>query len=187
LRFDLGFVRKLCDNGVIFEREAIEFKYDHTRTVFRDEIDFAAQHGKLKTLEKKFIDYMTKLSDFSVPRQYGLPLMVKALEMRFAIDSSNPKKKQNAEKRLREFTNTAGPLVNGYFKEIGENAYAIYNASTDYASNPRVTGSANLITGLQKRVGNWVEAFTTQPQPISFNEYLKERTAYFIPIQQTLN
>ena len=107
--------------------------------------------------------------------------------MRFAIDSSDPKKKQNAERRLREFPNSASPLVNGYFKEIGENAYAIYNAATDYASNPPITGSANLITGLQKRIGNWVESFTTQPQPLSFNEYLNEQTAYFTPIQQTMN
>jgi hypothetical protein len=179
LRFDLGFVRKLCDNGVIFERQAITFKFDHTRQAIKDKIDFSGQYGKLKALEQQFINYMTGIKDIAVPRPYALPLMVKALDMKFDTSTGDVKKKGNAEKRLDEFSEHASRLVKKYYREMGENAYAVYNAATDYASAPRRTGGANLINGMQKRVGHWVEEFAGQQQPINFGEYLAEQSAYF--------
>jgi hypothetical protein len=179
LRFDLGFVRKLCDNGVIFERQAISFKFDHTRQVIKDKIDFKGQYGKLKALEQQFVNYMTGIKDIQVPRLHALPLMVKALDMKFDTTSNDEKKKLNAEQRLDEFHGPASRLVNRYYRELGENAYSVYNAATDYASAPPRTGGVNLVNGLQKRVGNWVEEFTSQQQPINFDEYLAEQSTYF--------
>lgn len=186
LRFDLGFVRKLCDNGVIFEREAIEFKFYHTRQLIHEVIDFSKQYGKLKALEQKFVSYMTGIKDVAVPRAHALPLMVKALDMKFNTGSQDKKKKRNAEKRLNEFSAYASQLVNKYYSEMGENAYAIYNAATEYASAPPQSG-ANLINGMQKRVGNWVEEFTAKQQPLNFGEYLAEQSAYFSQQDQRLN
>lgn len=179
LRFDLGFVRKLCDNGVIFERQAITFKFDHTRQVIKDKIDFGGQYGKLKALEQQFVNYMTGIKDIEVPRVHALPLMVKALDMKFDTSSEDEKKKLNAEKRLNEFHGHASRLVNKYYRELGENAYAVYNAATEYASAPPRTGGVNLINGMQKRVGNWVEEFAGQQQPINFGDYLAEQSTYF--------
>ena len=179
LRFDLGFVRKLCDNGVIFEREAIEFKFFHTRRLIHEEIDFSKQYGKLKALEQKFVNYMTGINSVAVPRPHALPLMVKALDMKFDTGSTDEKKKRNAEKRLDEFSAYASRLVSKYYREMGENAYAVYNAATEYASDPRRSGSANLINGMQKRVGNWVEKFAAEQQLLNFGEYLAEQSAYF--------
>src|ERR1051325_8997989 len=52
---------------------------------------------------------------------------------------------------------TFSVVSDDYRLVTSENAYAVYNAATEYASDPRRSGGANLINGMQKRVGNWVE------------------------------
>lgn len=173
LNFDLGFVRKLCSNGVIFEKEAIEFKFHHTRALIGKEIDFSAQHDKLKKIEARFKTYTEKLAHAEVPGQLALPLMCKALNLHFDINSDNVKKKQPAEKQLGEFTQTALALISKYQKQLGDNAYAVFNAATEYASTP---GENNrrvpMINSLQRRAGNWVEDFT---QALDKNDFDIER------------
>lgn len=85
----MGFCRKLCENGVIFEKEAIRFSFYHTRQIIKEKIQFDILPEKLEELRRKFIDYANKLVEFSVPKPKAVPLMFKILDIRFNLDKKN--------------------------------------------------------------------------------------------------
>ena len=58
LRFDLGFCRGICTNGVIFGREQIVFRYYHTREQIDVEGKFQVDATRLKKLETVFLEQM---------------------------------------------------------------------------------------------------------------------------------
>lgn len=59
LRFDVGFCRKLCANGVIFETDTIRFVYAHLRReVGGDPIRFEIQPGQLERLAERFRNFV---------------------------------------------------------------------------------------------------------------------------------
>lgn len=167
LSFDLGFCRKLCDNGVIFEKEAIRCSFYHTRQIIK-EIQFDILPEKLDELRRKFIEYANKLSEVSVPKPKAVPLMLKILDIKFDLDKKDGELKGEI-KRMDEIEERAGRLAEKYYKQLGENAYAIFNACTDYATYSK-SGDVNVFAdSMQKRIGNWVEEFSEAKQMSGFS------------------
>ena len=168
LSFDLGFCRKLCDNGVIFEKETIRFSFYHTRGIIKEKIQFDILPGKLDELRTKFIGYASKLAEFSVPKPKAVPFMLKILDIRFNLDKKDEELGREI-KRRDEIVERAGRLAEKYYKQLGENAYAIFNACTDYATYSK-SGDVNVFAdSMQKRIGNWVEEFSEAKQMSGFS------------------
>ena len=46
LRFDVGFCREICSNGVIFESETVKFKFSHVKQEL-DDISFVHENAKM--------------------------------------------------------------------------------------------------------------------------------------------
>ena len=179
LSFDLGFCRKLCDNGVIFEKEAIRFSFYHTRQIIREKIQFDILPEKLVELRRKFIEYAKKLTEFSVPKPKAVPLMFKILDIRFNLDKKDEELGREI-KRRDEIKERAGRLAEKYYKQSGENAYAIFNACTDYATYSK-SGNVNVFAdSMQKRIGNWVEEFSEvrQMRDFSLEKYIGDYGKY---------
>ncbi len=158
LQFAIGFCRKLCDNGVIFEQDVVKLKYAHTKQALQldglDKIDVS----HLKKLEQQFIDKTKKSLTIKLPKKYFLPLAVKILNRSFNLKEKDPKRKKIIESKLQDFSLIIEQYADRYIKkeQFGETAYAFYNVITDYASNnERLQASAK--NGLQTKCGMWVD------------------------------
>lgn len=182
LRFDLGFAREICSNGMIIEEESIRFKFFHTKQAIQNEIDFDIKRDRLTELEKRFINYMHRLNQYEISSEYALPVMCKALDIKFDIENSDLRKSDKAKMRLDEFKQVTVPIVDKYYSELGSNAYAVFNAITEFSSSPRsgITNSV-MLDNLQKKAGRWAETFSEHYKEESFDltEYTSEYTQYF--------
>jgi hypothetical protein len=172
LRFDLGFCRAICTNGVIFGREHIVFRYYHTHEQIAVEGKFRVDATRLKDLEVRFIEQVHNLKRYYVPPEHMLALACKVLQVEIKpADLRDPRKR----KRLVEFRDDVERLTNKYFTELGPNGYAAFNVMTDFASRPMLYISQEaMIDPLQKRCGDWASNFIAaiQDPSFDFNKYL---------------
>lgn len=182
LRFDLGFCRKLCDNGVIFERETIQYKFYHTHQEITPVGQFSVDFKRLKSLEASFCESVARLSAYDIPREAILPLVCAALHLEFDVQSSDPARQAKEIERFQTFKTGAQPLVNQYTDELGMNAYAVLSVITDIASRPFFYRTPNwMMDHLQKRAGHWLENFAHEIQNPDFKleRYLAEVMVWF--------
>lgn len=176
LGFTIGFCRKLCSNGVIFEKEAIKFRYYHTKNKLNKDITFDIKPGKLKELERKFIDYSANLRNIKIDNSYLMPLICKILNKRFNTTSSDEKIRQKEKQRFDTFENEVNGLLNKYSNN-NSNAYQVFCALTDYGSNYEHDKRRILqVNSIQSKVGDWMETFPKilRHRDFSWDNYLTE-------------
>lgn len=176
LSFLIGFCRKICENGMIFEKDAIEFKFSHTRGALSKGIDFSIGKGKMKQLEKQFQDYMAGIRNIEIPPEYMTPVFFKALNMNFDIESKDDITKQDEQNKVDEIMNIITPKISSYVEEHGNNAYALFNVVTDYASNQEENNKRMQlkIPTLQRRSGEWIKEFVVvaNKEEFTWDKYL---------------
>lgn len=167
LRFDLGFCRWICTNGMIFGKKSISFQYMHTRGEVARTVEFHTSFSELKNLEKKFIENIHNLKRYYIPKEVMFPLLCKVLEIKVnKEDFERPKRLE----KLLEFRSHAYSLTDKYFNEMGPNGYAALNVITDFASRPKLyISSEAMVDGLQKRSGDWITDFIQVIQNPKFN------------------
>ena len=182
LRFDIGFAREICSNGMILEEESIRFKFFHTKQAIQNEIHFDIKCDRLKQLEKGFANYMHKLNQYEILLEYALPVICKALDIRFDINNPDQRKSDRAKMRLEEFRQVTMPIVRKYYSELGSNAYAVFNAITEFSSSPRggITSSV-MLNNLQRKAGRWAETFSEHYMEEGFDltKYTSGYSQYF--------
>ena len=171
LRFDLGFCRWICMNGMISRHKSIKFKFFHTKNQMM-KIEIATIPWELKQLEVQFIEQLKNMKRYYVPEEKMFPLLCRALNIQFKEQSL-----QNREWRQRalQFKEHVTTLTNRYFKELGSNGYAALNVITDFSSRPKLYISAEaMVDSLQKRIGDWTEDFlqAIEDSSFDFDEYL---------------
>jgi len=183
LRFDLGFCRKLCNNGVIFEKETLKVKYYHTKQqLVLSEENFGINFGKLKKLETEFLEYMKNLKRYHVPEEYALSTICKVLNINFDISTESRKKRQRQIELFNEFKDKGGRLIKEYYENMGPTAYTLLNIISDIASNPIIRmGPGSMIDTYQKRTGAWIESFIKkiEQRDFDFKNYLGEYLVLF--------
>ncbi|MEO6753332.1 MAG: DUF932 domain-containing protein [Chthoniobacteraceae bacterium] len=158
LRFDIGYCRKLCLNGVIFESEVIEFRFPHSRERIPETLSFKLGKERMEAVRKSFGAWAERLQSHRVDECTAVPLFFKALNLPL------PKSTEDYERRAEEFfeplKSEAETLVQKYADEMGANAYALFNAVTDFASRPpalrdlRRSGHS-----MQMQAGRWLREF----------------------------
>jgi hypothetical protein len=165
LRFDLGFCRGICTNGVIFGAEHIVFRYYHTHDQIDVEGKFKVDATRLRKLETVFIEQMHGLKRYYVPQEHMLALACKAFDVGVTEeDLSKPRRR----KQLLDFRAEITRLTAHYFKDLGPNGYAALNVLSDFATRPRTYISETaMIDPLQKRCGDLT---------VSFLQAIQERT-----------
>lgn len=171
LRFDLGFVRKLCSNGCIFEQQTIQFNYPHTKRAASD-IEFVLPAGKMDKFKKDFETYLTGIKDMSIDKNLMFPLFLKAIDYNIA----NINNSDETKNRFELLKSSVEPLLAKYEKQFNNSIYTVFNAATDYSSTRlNKDNSASILTsGLQRKCGNWLSEFNTlKSKPdFSFVSYL---------------
>ena len=187
LRYEIGFCRWICMNGVIFGQTGIDFSITHTGSITRKEIDHlirAAQSriGSIESLWSLFEQKMEKLKGIALPSSSALAIYCKAFDIIVKEDNLSEAQKEILANRTRQIVKSS----KDYFKEIGNNAYAMMNVMTDFASFPEWTKSpSQYVDGYQRKVGKWVDDFIEEydKQEFSLSAYIGEEyqnTAYFL-------
>jgi hypothetical protein len=157
LKFDIGFCRKLCDNGMIFEQETVKIKFAHTKNAISLEGIDKINVEHLRKLEQDFITKMKKSTEIKIPRKFFLPLAAKTLKRSFVTHENDINKKKRVEHKIELFKNSISEYSERYIdkEQMGETAYAFYNVISDYASNNGIL-QAGARNGLQQICGMWI-------------------------------
>lgn len=170
LKFDLGFCRKLCDNGVIFEEGFVTINFPHTKqSLNRLDLD-SINVSKLKKFKDDFINKTKTSTNIKLPREYFIPLAAKVLNRNFNLNEKDYNKRYQIEHKLDEFIWYVNECSDKYInnQDLGETAYAFFNVVTDYASNNKQL-QAGTINGLQSNCGEWLNLIVEKTKTPEFN------------------
>ena len=175
LRYELGFCRWICLNGMIFGAKSIEISYAHTKREMRDVERFKDNIGDIKLLEAELIEQLHQLKRYYVPEDEMLPLFCQI----FDIKIDNPEKiKEKRLEQIQEMKSHIKKIIRKHFDGVGPNGYAALNVLTDFASRPvGYISSAIHVNGFQQKASNWMRIFITQisKPTFTFKNYIDEK------------
>lgn len=186
LTFDIGFCRKLCDNGVIFESNLVNVKIYHQRRSFNpDKLFEVLNAARFITLIEEFRFHLDETKEVKIEKKYFIATIAKSLQLKFELNSTNKQIKSKALKDLGLFISQITPLASKYFSEFGSNAYAVFNTITDYSSNvaegeENYWQRRNRIVRNQRLAGAWLKNFHNDITRLKydFTEYLKDYNSF---------
>ncbi|MBK7441122.1 MAG: hypothetical protein WAT43_08480 [Chitinophagales bacterium] len=161
LSFELGFVRKLCSNGVIFNKKTVRVKYNHTKTEIP--YDILPDVSALKKLEADFISSLYNLKRFYVKSDFFTPITLKALNIK-------EKSYTGKEQQFDNLVSSVEGLNTNYINKDGENAYALFNVMSDLVSNnPNdIMGYHLAPNSYYKKISHWMLSFASAMESRDF-------------------
>ena len=170
LKFQIGFCRKLCNNGVIFEANLVSISMAHNKHLFRNYDFMNINVSQLKEFENDFIQKTKISTETEIPRKYFLPLAAKVLNRNFDLAEKDKYKQEIIKEKLNEFATVIENYTDKYIRieNMGENAYAFFNVITDYASNVKHLQARNT-NDLQARCGEWLNLLPIETKKPNFS------------------
>ncbi len=170
LKFDIGFCRKLCDNGVIFEKGVVSVQLSHSKQTFSGLDLKNIDVSRLNKFVEDFKKIANKSTDIKLPRKYFLPLAAKVLNRNFNLKEKDARSNAIIQEKLNEFILNIEKYTGKYIhtQNMGETAYAFFNVITDYASNTD-TIQAGAINGLQAKCGEWLNMIAVENSKPNFS------------------
>ena len=176
LSFEIGFVRKLCSNGVLFNKQSIKLKYLHNKGNRVDAISAAKQ---IKATSDLFTDQCQRLKAYLLPQELMFALVCQILNINLELpkEYNQIKKKINSLQNLIELTKI---LTTRYTNEFGSNAYAAFNVVTDLVSHQdqyrNLTGYFFNVRSFFSKPTDWMDDFTnkTKDKNFMYSDYLKD-------------
>lgn len=172
LGFEIGFMRKVCRNGMILPRSSVRFTYDHNTRRIAERIRFRTAQRDFRELRGKFLEFLAPMRECRMPMDFFRPIALLALRIRLP---ENPSKRM--EKEWAEVNTRLESLSQMYVREVGENAYALLNVISDIASRPIEAGIQRRARyKLQRLAGAWLVEFSSQCKKPAFQlpRYLGE-------------
>ncbi len=189
LGFDIGFYRKVCKNGLILPESVIRFKFSHSRQEIGKTLQFHVERSRLDQLKKSFTASVTQLRTCPVERSEFEPLVCAVLQLRppkqdesarlFGADDESSENSDNSHPAWRALQEHLGDLNTRYADELGNNAYAAFNAVTEFASRPLINRCVRRDRhGMQRLAGAWLAGFNVAcKQPgFSIENHLQQLT-----------
>lgn len=172
LRFDIGFMRKVCKNGMILPMSSIRFSFNHNTRNIADRVRFEVLDGRFPRLKKEFLAFLEPLQACEVPEKYFLPITFLALQVR---KPENPSPRQQAARTALE--KRVDRLSSKYRDAIGSNGYALMNVVSDLATRPEADAlSRRERHKLQLLAGVWLADFSAecQKRPLDLPTYIED-------------
>lgn len=174
LAFDIGFFRKVCKNGMIVPETMIQFKFSHVRRDIGETIEFEISHSRLQQFKASFAQSFGTLRKCTVPRASFEPFVFGVLRVREPEELTPHSPEAEDWAALTAHTRK---LSDGYAGELGENAYAVFNTITEFASHPPQNRWVRRERhSLQRLAGSWYSTFTAECVAPEFQltEYLNK-------------
>jgi hypothetical protein len=166
LRFDIGFIRKHCCNGVIFEEEVATIKASHSKEAL-EQLKIEITSGSLPKMWEEFSQFLTSVRSIGMtPEQSSLALTT-VLRLPVAKPDDKPARKEGLNALAADFSSR----LTGYRSELGPNAYAVFNTLTDIAARPPESAYFQKERDtIEKRSGRWLKELASQSQVAGFNQ-----------------
>lgn len=165
LRFDIGFMRKHCSNGVIFEEEVATIKASHSREALA-QLKIEITSRSLPQMWDDFSKFLTSV------RSIGMTLDQSTLALNTVLRLS-PAKPDDAPARkegLQVLTDDFSFRLDAYRKELGANAYAVFNTLTDIAARPPDNSYFQKDRDtIEKRSGRWLKGLARENEAEGFD------------------
>jgi len=167
LAFDIGFHRKVCKNGLILPDSIIRFKFTHLRREIGESVRFEISHEKLGKMKSSFEGFLGVLKECPVDREQFAPLMHAVLHVRKPKNAVPESKQAEAWEALEGHI---AAMCDRYVRELGENAYAVLNAVTEFASHPPDNRCVYRERhSFQRRAGAWLTGFSRECKQSDFD------------------
>jgi hypothetical protein len=173
LRFELGFCRWICLNGMIFGAKSIEYSYSHSRRGVDRMRGFVENIAQIRKLEVELTEKLHQLQRYYVPETSMLAILCRAFDIKVSKEAIEKPRRADSLIALRKQVHH---LTDSYFKESGPHGYAALNVLTDYATQPMgVIAPEASMHSLQQKCGNWMDDFVSsiQKSDFSFDRYLE--------------
>jgi hypothetical protein len=174
LAFDIGYFRKICQNGMIVPDSIIRFKFNHQRREIGTILKFEISQGRLAKFKSSFGELLGGLRKCEVPRTSFDEFICGVLLLR------KPEPLKPNSRDAEDWETLAvhlGSMGDRYAVELGENAYAVFNAITEFASRPLVNRCVHRERhSLQKLAGTWLGTFSRECSKPGFSlaDYLEK-------------
>ena len=155
LGIDLGFMRRHCSNGMIFEERAVTIRVSHRRDdIARIGLTVSEQARDMKGLAEGFFKFLEAVRARQMDEEESTKELRQLLSMSDASDLPDSKEARLA---YREFVEDVGERHERYRKELGPNAYATFNTATDCAARPPQSRYFRLHRDtVERRAGQWL-------------------------------
>lgn len=127
LRFELGFCRWICMNGMIFGSKSIEFSYAHTRRGMNRVERFEDNIGDIRRIEATLTESLHQLKRYYVPPYEMLPIVCRAFDISATSEDLNKPRRVEALALMRD---QVRGLTDSYFRALGPHGYAALNVLT---------------------------------------------------------
>ena len=165
LGFTIGFMRKVCSNGMIVPQSSISFSLDHNTRRIRERIEFKTSTTRFTSMKTEFLEFLAPLQQCEVPAEFFRPISLFAL--RVPIPEKTSKREQGA---WDDFNSHITSLSEAYMDQVGGNAYALLNVISDLASRPPETVMRRRERhSLQRLAGTWLAEFSSACKKDSFD------------------
>lgn len=175
LSYEIGFVRKLCSNGVLFNKQSIKLKYFHNKG---NTVDITSAANQIKTTSHLFTEHCKFLKDYKIPNKLMFALVCQILDIKLELPNENQiNKKLNSLQNLMELTSV---LTKRYSDESEPDAYTAFNIVTDLVSHQdeykNLTGFYFNVRSYFAKPTDWMDDFSAKLNGKGFvyTEYLKD-------------
>ena len=154
LGFTIGVCRWICKNGMVFGEQSFKLRLVHAADVDLERRLLEA-FARRRFNARAYTERLEKLTRLAVTPERFVAGMLEMLGVKVPAEQPRNAARRDGWSRL-------GPWLRGlgekYRKELGDTAYALVNAASDYASDPRAPlMSPARVDALQSRCGSWVD------------------------------
>jgi hypothetical protein len=166
LRFDIGFMRRHCSNGVIFEEEVATIKASHSKEAL-DQLKIEIQSRSLPKMWEEFSSFLTRVRAISMTAEQSKIALNTVLRLPVPKPDDKPARIDGLNALSADFSSR----LTGYRSELGPNAYAVFNTLTDIAARPPESACFQKERDtIEKRSGRWLKELAKQSQVAGFNQ-----------------
>lgn len=131
-KLEIGFVRELCSNGVIFRKDSLELKSYHDKDL---RFTFDEKLEKLKQHENAFVQHLNRLKAIETDSKLVFDFVCNALNLSFDVVNKNSLIREKEIERQLKTKKIIEELAKGYFLEMENTAYAVMNVLSDFVSH----------------------------------------------------
>ena len=164
VRLDVGFMRGMCSNGMIFTAEAAKILASHTDEGIRH-LKISQPFASMAALIKQFGETVADVRAVDVTPDEGAEIARRVIG--WPVLPNEPTRIQREDQQMLDADLVA--RRDRYFGDLGANAYAAFNLVTDFASHPPESNRMRRDRPtLERMAGAWLRRFRTAAKQPGF-------------------
>lgn len=170
LRFDFGYMREHCSNGVVFEEKVASLTAAHTRRAIK-KLEVKVATARFERVGERFANLLKGIRKIRIDKEASLEAARLLLRWPESRHSETPWRQEE----VRQLNDDLARRHSAYRHELGTNAYALFNTLTDVAARPPVSRLFRRDRAtIERRAGQWLKELAAKcDQPgFDFGRYL---------------